>query len=146
MEELDETDMLQIALSQFGTLGAPLLTSLISFVRALQRTLTVRVIHVFMHVCLCVCDRGKRCDVCAIYPTSNPAATTLWVLPTHTYQIATPQPAQARLFGASGGPWDFNLRDIFRWCELMQAEQRPPHWRPAEFLDTLFLQVSAPIL
>ena len=30
-----------------------------------------------------------------------------------------------REFGAAGGPWDFNLRDVFRWCELMLAEQAP---------------------
>ena len=35
-----------------------------------------------------------------------------------------------RAFGARGGPWDFNLRDVFRWCELLLAEQAPPHWRP----------------
>ena len=28
-----------------------------------------------------------------------------------------------RRFGARGAPWDFNLRDLFRWCELMTAEQ-----------------------
>ena len=24
-------------------------------------------------------------------------------------------------FGALGGPWEFNLRDLLRWCELVQA-------------------------
>ena len=28
-----------------------------------------------------------------------------------------------RKFGARGAPWDFNLRDLFRWCELMEVEQ-----------------------
>ena len=45
-----------------------------------------------------------------------------------------------RRFGARGSPWDFNLRDLFRWCELMQAEQRAPHWQPWAFVDALFLQ------
>ena len=28
-----------------------------------------------------------------------------------------------RKFGSRGSPWDFNLRDLFRWCELMELEQ-----------------------
>ena len=45
-----------------------------------------------------------------------------------------------RRFGSRGAPWDFNLRDLFRWCELMVAEQVAPHWRPWQFVDVLFLQ------
>ena len=45
-----------------------------------------------------------------------------------------------RRFGARGAPWDFNLRDLFRWCALMQAEQVAPHWRPWDFVDVLFVQ------
>lgn len=26
-------------------------------------------------------------------------------------------------YGRRGSPWEFNLRDVFRWCELMQREQ-----------------------
>ena len=28
-----------------------------------------------------------------------------------------------RKFGSRGAPWDFNLRDLFRWCELIELEQ-----------------------
>ena len=45
-----------------------------------------------------------------------------------------------RRFGTRGAPWDFNLRDVFRWCELMLAEQQPPHWQPWQFVDSIFLQ------
>ena len=45
-----------------------------------------------------------------------------------------------RRFGHRGAPWDFNLRDLFRWCELMEAGQQPPHWQPWVFVDGLFLQ------
>ena len=45
-----------------------------------------------------------------------------------------------RRFGHRGAPWDFNLRDLFRWCELMVIEQCPPHWQPYDFVDRLFLQ------
>ena len=34
---------------------------------------------------------------------------------------------------------DFNLRDTFRWCELMEKYQGPGHWDPSVFLETLFL-------
>lgn len=26
-----------------------------------------------------------------------------------------------RSFGGSGGPWEFNLRDLLRWCQLAEA-------------------------
>jgi len=26
-----------------------------------------------------------------------------------------------REYGSDGGPWEFNLRDVFRWCELIEA-------------------------
>lgn len=27
----------------------------------------------------------------------------------------------ARTFGAAGGPWEFNLRDLLRWCQLAEG-------------------------
>ena len=27
----------------------------------------------------------------------------------------------ARALGASGGPWEFNLRDLLRWCQLVEG-------------------------
>ena len=29
-----------------------------------------------------------------------------------------------KIYGRQGSPWEFNLRDIFRWCEVMQNRQR----------------------
>ena len=26
-------------------------------------------------------------------------------------------------WGVKGAPWEFNLRDLIRWCELMIAQQ-----------------------
>ena len=26
-----------------------------------------------------------------------------------------------RSFGTAGGPWEFNLRDLLRWCQLAEA-------------------------
>ena len=30
---------------------------------------------------------------------------------------------EKRLFGQTGSPWEFNLRDVFRWSELMVVEK-----------------------
>lgn len=48
-------------------------------------------------------------------------------------------------FGSSGGPWEFNLRDILRWCELVESvstkgEDVSDASRFAVFLDMLFVQ------
>ena len=31
-----------------------------------------------------------------------------------------------RKYGSIGSPWEFNLRDIFRWCELIKSTGGPP--------------------
>ena len=36
--------------------------------------------------------------------------------------------------------FEFNLRDIFRWCDLMLANQNVNDWHPEVFLSMLFLQ------
>lgn len=28
---------------------------------------------------------------------------------------------KARSFGGVGGPWEFNLRDLLRWCQLVET-------------------------
>ncbi|KAF7722956.1 AAA ATPase midasin [Apophysomyces ossiformis] len=40
-------------------------------------------------------------------------------------------------FGRKGSPWEFNLRDVFRWLELMKRDKVN---NPAEFLDTIYMQ------
>ncbi|KAI8145635.1 P-loop containing nucleoside triphosphate hydrolase protein [Fennellomyces sp. T-0311] len=40
-------------------------------------------------------------------------------------------------FGRKGSPWEFNLRDVFRWLELMQKDNVSD---PAEYLETIYLQ------
>ncbi|KAK3283483.1 hypothetical protein CYMTET_8818 [Cymbomonas tetramitiformis] len=32
-----------------------------------------------------------------------------------------------RSFGSAGAPWEFNLRDVLRWCELVEASPLLPH-------------------
>lgn len=45
-------------------------------------------------------------------------------------------------FGRKGSPWEFNLRDVFRWLELMQKDNvnnnNVPD--PSEYLGTIYLQ------
>ena len=36
--------------------------------------------------------------------------------------------------------FEFNLRDVFRWCDLMLANQSLSEFRPEVFLDMLFIQ------
>ncbi|KAI9307575.1 P-loop containing nucleoside triphosphate hydrolase protein [Cunninghamella echinulata] len=40
-------------------------------------------------------------------------------------------------FGRKGSPWEFNLRDVFRWLELMQKNNVS---NPMEYLDTIYIQ------
>lgn len=40
-------------------------------------------------------------------------------------------------FGRKGSPWEFNLRDVFRWLELMRRGMTTD---PAEYLGTIYLQ------
>eukprot|EP00850_Spirogloea_muscicola_P001971 SM000007S20931 [mRNA] locus=s7:964636:998915:+ [translate_table: standard] len=44
----------------------------------------------------------------------------------------------ARKYGHAGAPWEFNLRDVLRWCSLV--EQEGPNGSPAQFLDLVYLQ------
>ncbi|XP_040284697.1 midasin isoform X1 [Bufo bufo] len=37
-----------------------------------------------------------------------------------------------RKWGQKGGPWEFNLRDLFRWCHLMLHDQSPESYDPSQ--------------
>ncbi len=51
------------------------------------------------------------------------------------------QVIRQRKFGALGGPWEFNLRDIVRWLDLLTSQSRLlPAGSPADFIDLLFKQ------
>ncbi|XP_035663677.1 midasin-like [Branchiostoma floridae] len=41
-------------------------------------------------------------------------------------------------WGQQGGPWEFNLRDLFRWCELMLANQASGMWDPGEHVSLIY--------
>ena len=41
-------------------------------------------------------------------------------------------------FAAAGRPWEFNLRDVLRWCALLRAWQRPGEHDPVAFVPLLY--------
>ncbi|KAM4633655.1 midasin [Polymixia lowei] len=43
-----------------------------------------------------------------------------------------------RWWGQRGGPWEFNLRDMFRWCQLMQADQSPGFFNPGQHVGLVY--------
>ncbi|CAG8487914.1 37837_t:CDS:10, partial [Gigaspora margarita] len=45
------------------------------------------------------------------------------------------------LYGRNGAPWEFNLRDVFRWLELLSKDYSLGFYSsPAEYLDLIYLQ------
>lgn len=44
------------------------------------------------------------------------------------------------LYGKKGSPWEFNLRDISRWCSLMLDHQSDGTWDPSQFVDLIYVQ------
>ncbi|KAM4713456.1 midasin isoform 2-T2 [Anableps anableps] len=43
-----------------------------------------------------------------------------------------------RLWGQKGSSWEFNLRDIFRWCQLMQTDQSPGFFNPGQHVALVY--------
>ncbi|MEQ2214456.1 hypothetical protein XENOCAPTIV_007947 [Xenoophorus captivus] len=43
-----------------------------------------------------------------------------------------------KLWGHKGSPWEFNLRDIFRWCQLMQTDQSPGFFNPGQHVALVY--------
>jgi len=76
-------------------------------------------------------------------PTTTPPPTTLSLMV--DFNIALQEDTSTMrgqsAYGSEGGPWDFNLRDLFRWAELTQksAALGPP-WSPHAHLDAVYLQ------
>uniref|UniRef100_A0A8C5T387 Midasin n=1 Tax=Malurus cyaneus samueli TaxID=2593467 RepID=A0A8C5T387_9PASS len=41
-------------------------------------------------------------------------------------------------WGQKGGPWEFNLRDLFRWCQLMLVDQAPGCYDPGQHVFLVY--------
>ncbi|XP_043927744.1 midasin [Protopterus annectens] len=43
-------------------------------------------------------------------------------------------------WGHRGSPWEFNLRDLFRWCSLMLADQSPGCYSPDQHVSLIYAE------
>ncbi|XP_013912735.1 PREDICTED: midasin-like, partial [Thamnophis sirtalis] len=41
-------------------------------------------------------------------------------------------------WGHKGAPWEFNLRDLFRWCQLMLKDQSPETYDPGKHMFLIY--------
>lgn len=41
-------------------------------------------------------------------------------------------------WGHKGAPWEFNLRDLFRWCQLMLIDQSPGSYDPGKHVFLIY--------
>ncbi|XP_031820381.1 midasin [Sarcophilus harrisii] len=41
-------------------------------------------------------------------------------------------------WGQKGGPWEFNLRDLFRWCQLILVDQSPGCYDPSQHVYLVY--------
>ncbi|KAG8124032.1 hypothetical protein E2320_019500 [Naja naja] len=41
-------------------------------------------------------------------------------------------------WGHKGAPWEFNLRDLFRWCQLMLVDQSPETYDPGKHMFLIY--------
>ncbi|XP_062836825.1 midasin isoform X1 [Anolis carolinensis] len=41
-------------------------------------------------------------------------------------------------WGHKGAPWEFNLRDLFRWCQLMLVDQSPGSYDPGQHMFLIY--------
>uniref|UniRef100_A0A8W8MR76 Midasin n=1 Tax=Magallana gigas TaxID=29159 RepID=A0A8W8MR76_MAGGI len=56
-----------------------------------------------------------------------------------TFNIKMEQETVKGRWGQRGGPWEFNLRDLFRWCELLLSEQKVTgDLDPGQFVGLLY--------
>jgi hypothetical protein len=71
--------------------------------------------------------------------TTSPPPTTLSLMVDFNLALLK-DTTEGGLYGSEGGPWDFNLRDLFRWAELVVKAQEGPPWSPHAFIDAVYLQ------
>jgi MoxR-like ATPase len=57
------------------------------------------------------------------------------------FNCAVQQDIDQRKYGQLGSPWEFNLRDVFRWCELISYYHQETGQVDCEkFADTIYIQ------
>lgn len=85
----------------------------------------------------------KSINVCALYVTKYKEKTKgYFFILMHFFNVFSPQLVQEvckdRHWGQRGSPWEFNLRDLFRWCQLMQADQAPGFFNPGQHVALVY--------
>lgn len=68
----------------------------------------------------------------AVYPQIDPAVIVKMV---DFNEQLVKEVTQSGQWGLRGGPWEFNLRDVFRWCEAIQASQST---NPGQFVGLIY--------
>nr|DBA26506.1 TPA: hypothetical protein GDO54_010752 [Pyxicephalus adspersus] len=71
----------------------------------------------------------------ALFPTLGEAVVSKMVA--FNNEVDTEVMIQ-RKWGQKGGPWEFNLRDLFRWCQLMLHDQSPGSYNPSQHVFLVY--------
>ncbi|XP_018427598.1 PREDICTED: midasin [Nanorana parkeri] len=84
-------------------------------------------------------DQLSPCDMefiaNALFPTLGEAIVSKMV--SFNNQVDLEVMTQ-RKWGQKGGPWEFNLRDLFRWCQLMLHDQSPGNYNPSQHVFLVY--------
>lgn len=84
-------------------------------------------------------DQLSPCDMefiaNALFPTLGEAVVSKMV--SFNNQVDLEVMTQ-RKWGHKGGPWEFNLRDLFRWCQLMLHDQSPGNYNPSQHVFLVY--------
>ena len=58
-----------------------------------------------------------------------------------TFNAAVQKDIEDRKYGQLGSPWEFNLRDVFRWCDLINCHyERTGNLEHEAFANTIYMQ------
>ena len=69
----------------------------------------------------------------AVHPEIEPRIITKMV----EFNEQSVRQVSSGQWGLRGGPWEFNLRDIFRWCEAVR-QQKTNQPNPGEFVGLVY--------
>ncbi|XP_040203696.1 LOW QUALITY PROTEIN: midasin [Rana temporaria] len=84
-------------------------------------------------------DQLSTCDMEFIANTLFPTLGEIVVskMVAFNNQVALEVMTQ-RKWGQKGGPWEFNLRDLFRWCHLMLHDHSPGSYNPSQHVFLVY--------
>ncbi|XP_055890090.1 midasin-like isoform X2 [Biomphalaria glabrata] len=46
---------------------------------------------------------------------------------------------EKKLWAVKGSPWEFNLRDLYRWCDLLKQNQSSSSFNPGEYIGLIYV-------